>query len=189
MTFEVEINGRIRSITIDPVGAAGPTGGRFRVSVRDAADVDRAHDAGPATGPVTPVELDVRPTDLGLSILFVDGPRTVDAALTDRGGGDVFVQLPHVGLTASVDGRRFRRGGADQGSRAGLVRVLAPMPGRVVRVLVQPGDAVTARQGVVVVEAMKMENELASPKDGRVKEIGVEAGQSVEAGRLLVVIE
>jgi biotin carboxyl carrier protein len=63
------------------------------------------------------------------------------------------------------------------------------MPGRVVRVLVQPGDAVEARQPVVVVEAMKMENELRSPKAGRVKDVAVAAGTSVEAGRVLVVID
>ena len=63
------------------------------------------------------------------------------------------------------------------------------MPGRVVRVLVKPGDEVAARQGLVVVEAMKMENELAAPRAGRVKEVAVTEGQSVEAGRLLVVVE
>jgi biotin carboxyl carrier protein len=59
----------------------------------------------------------------------------------------------------------------------------------VVRVLVAHGEAVEARQPVVVVEAMKMENELRSPKTGRVKDVAVEAGTSVEAGRVLVIIE
>jgi biotin carboxyl carrier protein len=63
------------------------------------------------------------------------------------------------------------------------------MPGKVVRVLVAPGDQVTARQGLVVVEAMKMENELRSPKDGRVTDVRVQQGMSVEAGRVLVVVE
>jgi biotin carboxyl carrier protein len=63
------------------------------------------------------------------------------------------------------------------------------MPGKVVKVLVKPGDEVKARQGLVVVEAMKMENELRSPKDGRVAEVLVAEGASVEAGRLLVVVE
>ncbi len=63
------------------------------------------------------------------------------------------------------------------------------MPGRVVRVLVAAGDTVAARQGVVVVEAMKMENELRSPKAGRVKDVAVTPGTSVEAGRVLIVIE
>ncbi|MDE3153993.1 MAG: acetyl-CoA carboxylase biotin carboxyl carrier protein subunit, partial [Acidobacteriota bacterium] len=66
---------------------------------------------------------------------------------------------------------------------------VAPMPGKVVRVLVAPGDAVTVRQPLVVVEAMKMENELRSPKDGVVREIKVGEGVSVEAGSLLVVVE
>jgi biotin carboxyl carrier protein len=63
------------------------------------------------------------------------------------------------------------------------------MPGRVVRVLVKAGDEVAARQGLVVVEAMKMENELTSPKAGRVREVGVSEGTSVESGRLLVIVE
>jgi len=56
-------------------------------------------------------------------------------------------------------------------------------------VLVAAGDVVEARQPIVVVEAMKMENELRSPKAGRVKDVGVTAGASVEAGRVLVVVE
>ena len=62
------------------------------------------------------------------------------------------------------------------------------MPGRVMRVLVAVGDRVAARQGVVVVEAMKMENELRSPRDGTVKEVGVVPGAAVETGAVLVVI-
>ena len=88
-----------------------------------------------------------------------------------------------------VNGRTRRRGAPDEAGRAGLQPVVAPMPGRVVRVLVSPGDDVAARQGVVVVEAMKMENELRSPKAGTVKEVNVTPGTSVEAGRVLVVIE
>ena len=66
---------------------------------------------------------------------------------------------------------------------------MAPMPGRVVRVLVKPGDEVAPRQGLVVVEAMKMENELSSPRAGTVREVTVSEGASVEAGRLLAVID
>jgi biotin carboxyl carrier protein len=58
-----------------------------------------------------------------------------------------------------------------------------------VKVLVRPGDAVKARQGLVIVEAMKMENELRSPVAGRIREVAASAGTSVEAGRVLVVIE
>ena len=63
------------------------------------------------------------------------------------------------------------------------------MPGRVVRVLVALGDRVTAGQGVVVVEAMKMENELRSPKDGVVREMNVSEGAAIDADAVLAVIE
>jgi biotin carboxyl carrier protein len=72
---------------------------------------------------------------------------------------------------------------------AGTQQVLAPMPGKVVKILVKAGDEVKARQGLVVIEAMKMENELRSPKDGRVSDLLVTEGASVEAGRLLVFVE
>jgi biotin carboxyl carrier protein len=89
-----------------------------------------------------------------------------------------------------VDPRRTGRAGAEGGANPdGEHAVVAPMPGRVVRVLVSPGDEVAARQPVVVVEAMKMENELRSPKAGRVKDVAVTPGASVDAGRVLVVIE
>jgi biotin carboxyl carrier protein len=63
------------------------------------------------------------------------------------------------------------------------------MPGRVVRVLVGSGDEVQARQPLVVVEAMKMENELSAARAGRVKDVHVRDGMLVEAGRLLVIVE
>jgi biotin carboxyl carrier protein len=63
------------------------------------------------------------------------------------------------------------------------------MPGKVVRVLVQAGDVVSARQPLVVVEAMKMENELRAGRDGTVAGVHAFEGESVEAGALLVVIE
>jgi biotin carboxyl carrier protein len=63
------------------------------------------------------------------------------------------------------------------------------MPGRVVNVLVAANDEVKEGQGIVVVEAMKMENELKSPKAGKVVEVKVVAGQTVEKGELMIVIE
>jgi biotin carboxyl carrier protein len=172
MTFEVEINGRLRQVMVDLVGSPAADGGRFRVSV----------DGQPA-------EIDVRRTDLGLSLVFRDDGRSVDAATTARGGGEWFVQLPHVALSPVVDGRRFRRASTETAAGTGEQRILAPMPGRIVRVLVKPGESVDVRQGLVVVEAMKMENELSTPRAGRVKDVLVAEGASVEAGRLLVVIE
>ena len=79
----------------------------------------------------------------------------------------------------------FRSGASGTGPQ----RVAAPMPGKIVKVLVQPGDAVEARQGLVVVEAMKMENELRAQRPGTVTDVRVQEGMSVEAGTVLVVVE
>jgi biotin carboxyl carrier protein len=81
--------------------------------------------------------------------------------------------------------RRARAAGADEGPRA----VRAPMPGRVVRVLVAPGDDVEEQQGVVVIEAMKMQNELKAPKAGRISRVAVRIGDAVAAGALLALVE
>ena len=171
MTFEIDVNGRTRTVAIEP-DAAGPDGGRFRVRVDGT-----LHD------------IDVRRTDLGLSLVFSASGHVADVAVVERPGGELLLQLPHVDLVAEVDARRFRRKSGAGPSAAGEHRITAPMPGRVLRVLVKPGDEVAVRQGVVVVEAMKMENEIRSPKAGRVKEVAVADGQSVESGRLLVVVE
>ena len=80
-----------------------------------------------------------------------------------------------------------RRGAG--GVAEGTKRILASMPGKVVRILIQEHEKVEAGQGVVVVEAMKMQNELKSPKHGTVQKILVAEGASVNAGDVLVVIE
>jgi biotin carboxyl carrier protein len=128
--------------------------------------------------------------------------RSVDAAFAQQparrslgeGGtnGDFDVHLD--GLTVPVQirpagsfGRQKKDGPAAH--TAGPQRIMAPMPGKVVRVLVKPGDDVKARQGLVVVEAMKMENELRAARDGRVRDVTVAEGQSVDAGAVLLVVE
>lgn len=72
---------------------------------------------------------------------------------------------------------------------AGPVEVAAPMPGLVVSILVAPGDEVEAHQGLVILEAMKMENEIRSPRRGRVKAVRVQAGKAVNQGQTLVILE
>jgi biotin carboxyl carrier protein len=178
MTVEVDIGGRVRVVAVEAAGAAGPDGGVFRVTV---ADPD-------AQAPPAMHLIDARTTDLGLSLVWKDGSHSIDVAMTERATGEYLVQLPRVSLDATVDARRVERASGPVVG-AGEQRVMAPMPGRVLRVLVKPGDEVVARQGLVVVEAMKMENELTAPRAGRVKDVSVTEGLSVEAGRLLVTIE
>jgi biotin carboxyl carrier protein len=88
-----------------------------------------------------------------------------------------------------VAGERSRRRGGGPGDASGPQRIIAPMPGKVVRVLVAPGDHVQPKQGLVVVEAMKMENELRAARAGRVVSVSVVEGQSVDAGAVLAVVE
>jgi len=88
-----------------------------------------------------------------------------------------------------VADERSRRHGGGPGDATGPQRIIAPMPGKVVRVLVAPGDEVQAKQGLVVVEAMKMENELRAARPGRVLSVSAVEGQSVDAGAVLAVVE
>lgn len=78
---------------------------------------------------------------------------------------------------------------AGAGAGQGSARILSPMPGKVVRNLVAVGDSVQAGQGLVVVEAMKMQNELKSPIDGIVSKLGSEAGATVNANQILAIVE
>jgi biotin carboxyl carrier protein len=85
--------------------------------------------------------------------------------------------------------RERARRGREATSRGGPTEVHAIIPGRVVSVSIAPGDEVTAGQQILVVEAMKMQNELRAPKDGVVRQVGVAVGRTIEVGDLLLVIE
>ncbi len=174
MTFDIEVNGRTHQVSVEREG------GMYRVSVGgrshlvDLARVDRST----------------------LSLIFAGEPAAShEVAIAERlEAGELEVHLRAGVVYARLDGtprgHRRRAAGIDPfAATTGEQEIVAPMPGKVVKVLVARGDQVAVRQGLVVVEAMKMENELRSPKDGRVKDVRVEQGMSVEAGRVLVVVE
>jgi biotin carboxyl carrier protein len=172
MTFDIELNGRTRRVSIERVGGEP---GRFRVTVDGAPRLVDAWRVG----------------EFGISLIFPGDSHaatTIDLA-PGTSPGEVLAHLAGRAIPIVVNGDRRGRGAEAGGAAHGEQTVTAPMPGRVVRVLVSQGEDVAERQPVVVVEAMKMENELRSPKAGRVKDVAVEAGTSVEAGRVLVVIE
>ena len=116
--------------------------------------------------------------------------------------GDAFearIESAEDGLKVLIDGKAFdcsvrdprslrsrKRAGQHQ---SGEHKLTASMPGKVVRVLARAGDAVLAGQGIVVIEAMKMQNEVRTPKDGKVKSIIVREGARVNAGEVLAVLE
>lgn len=88
-----------------------------------------------------------------------------------------------------VDPKRLRSALGPGAHGEGAAHIVAPMPGKVVRVLVETGEQVKPGQGIVVVEAMKMQNEMKAPKAGAVVSVNVEVGATVNGGDLLAVIE
>ena len=170
--YEVEIDGRLRQVGVERAN------GRFRVTV------DRRERM------VDAVRVDAHTWSL---LIEQEGRRSLsshEVSITPEPVSDrLAVQVGSAPLTVSLDGRR-RWSRKDKGgpSRSGPQRIVASMSGKVVRVLVKPGDAVEARQPLVVIEAMKMENELGATHGGTVAEIRVRDGQSVDAGALLVVM-
>ncbi len=111
--------------------------------------------------------------------------------LVERNGDEYRVLIDGELHVVNVQDERTRRLAKAEAKSplAGEVQVKAPMPGLVRGVNVAVGDAVVARQGVVILEAMKMENELRVPRVGVVKEIRVKPGDKVEQGQVLVVIK
>jgi len=121
----------------------------------------------------------------------------VYSVLLDGRSYDARVERTLGHLVVSVQGHRFeievrdpRRWSPNATSRRGgdIETVRAPMPGKVVRVLVAPGDTVEAGQGVMVVEAMKMQNEMKSSRSGRVLAVAAKEGATVTAGEVLATI-
>jgi biotin carboxyl carrier protein len=121
----------------------------------------------------------------------------VYAILLDGLSYDAFVEDTPSGIVVSIEGHRFELEVRDPrrwsrkaaGAGADTVQsILSPMPGKVVRVLAAPGDEVVPGQGIVVVEAMKMQNELKSNRTGRVLTVSVKEGVTVMAGELLATI-
>lgn len=135
----------------------------------------------------TPLEhLDVERVPGGVSLRI--GARMYDVAV---GGRAESMQVSAGGARsfAQVISERARGRAKKAGTSAGGNELRAPMPGRVVKLLLAAGDSVSAGDPCVVIEAMKMENELRAPKDGKVAGVHVEEGASVESQALLVTFE
>lgn len=163
-----------------------------------------AHQSAPAS------ELDVEALGEGRYAVTLDGHRfELESLVLPHGavsmildGQSFSVEFDEKGDEVSVllrgqltrfdvaDTRKLRLRAATAGFRVeGMQTVCAPMPGKVVKLLVKQGEAVTEGQGLVVIEAMKMENELKSAKAGVVTKIAIQEGQAVENGALLAIVE
>jgi biotin carboxyl carrier protein len=91
-------------------------------------------------------------------------------------------------FAAVSDPRQWRRRRGAALEAEGRQQIIAPMPGKIIRVLVNAGDSVETGQGLLVVEAMKMQNEIRSPKSGKVERLRVVEGQAVNAGEVVAVV-
>jgi biotin carboxyl carrier protein len=108
----------------------------------------------------------------------------------ERTATDTHLWVGPVRYAAELRDPRSLRGRRDGAAESqGAKKLLAPMPGKVVRVLAAEKDEVDAGQGIIVVEAMKMQNELKSPKKGVVRQVLAAAGAAVNAGDVLAIIE
>jgi biotin carboxyl carrier protein len=100
----------------------------------------------------------------------------------------IFVGADQYAVTL-IDPKRLRGAAASSAHADGAAWIVAPMPGKIVRVLVAEGASVAAGAGIVVVEAMKMQNEMKAPKAGTITTLKVEVGSTVNGGDVLAVIE
>lgn len=166
MKYEIVINGARRSVEFTP---------RNRQASRAALIVD-----GRA------VEADaVRIARSTYSILI--GGRSVEVALEEHPNGLLLRAGGREFQVEVIDPRAWRGGRGGGIELEGRQQLVAPMPGKIVRVLVAKGQQVENGQGLLVIEAMKMQNEVRSPKSGTVEKVAKE-GQTVNAGEVLAVV-
>ena len=192
--MEIEVNGRRRDVTVRPDGRAWVVeidGRELAVDMVRAGErwsmLIRVADPGPALAESVGAGLQTRPRPFAS-----DAFRSYELAIEERSPGELVVYVEGQAIALSVPQlRRWGRGPERRRavSGGGAARVVAPMPGRVVKVLVESGQAVEDRQPLVVVEAMKMENELRSPRAGIVTTVAVTEGMAVESGAVLIVVE
>jgi biotin carboxyl carrier protein len=153
------------------------------------------------------VEIEFNITDAGVEALVDRKKYVVDVHQVEPGvywldwnnrSVEISVTPNRDGYLVTLDGQRMDIEIADsrnalrkaaQHGHAGAVELRAPMPGKVVKVLVQEGHEVEPNQGLLVIEAMKMQNEVRSPKKGVVRKIGAKETTAVNAGDLLAIVE
>jgi len=134
-------------------------------------------------------EAQVSEPEPGLFVVILNG-RVYRGGLDRLPTGETEVTVNGRRTQVAVrDRKRLRTGSGTGGRSGGPAKLTAPMPGKIVRLLCAPGDEVTSGQGILVVEAMKMQNEVQSPKAGKVAEVCVREGQTVNAGEVLAIVE
>jgi len=165
MKYEVNISGKTRTVELQ----------------RDAKGWKATLDGQPTPANV----VEIAPNTFSV----LAGGQSHDVCVTSYPGGKLILQTGRFEFDAEVQDPRAWSGRRHGGAEAeGRQQILAPMPGKVIRVLAKMGDEVRAGQGLLVVEAMKMQNEIRSPKSGKVERVMAKEGQAVNAGEVLCII-
>jgi biotin carboxyl carrier protein len=166
MRVQVDIGGQARAVELE----RSPRGWSIRLDGR-------------------PVNADAVEISPGVYSILLEG-RSYDVRVAPApGGADLHIQAGEDEFAARIlDPRVWLGRRHDILETEGRQQITAPMPGKVVRVLIRQGDRVEAGQGLLVVEAMKMQNEIRSPKSGIVERLFVAEGQAVNAGETLVIV-
>jgi len=165
MKFVATIGDRVESVDI--TGA----GGAYRVTIGDQV-----------------WEVDARRTARGIYSFLIGGVAYVADVSEQEGMSVVHVGGETYAVQVEEHTRYVIRTQGGMSAQRGARTLTAPLPGRITHVAVKPGDAVTPGDTLVVIEAMKMENEFKASAAGRVVEVRVEPGQAVNAGDVLLVI-
>ena len=190
MNVDVMVNGRPWKVALEPAAQEGA----FTVTIKGKSRAVGASWIDADTlwlvdgGSAREVRLDPRDNG-GVRVEF--GGKSYEAVVSKqkRELGALGALSATGALGATGTSGALGASGAPQSGKLEPASIRASMPGRVVRVLEAVGDHVTAKQAVVVVEAMKMENELRTPRDGVVKEVLVTPGATVESGAVLIVVD
>jgi biotin carboxyl carrier protein len=136
-----------------------------------------------------PIEVDVALTARDVLSLLV-GNKAYEIKRERSLQGELHMVIGSARYAVDVqDPRSLRTRRAIGGSDVGPQKLKSPMPGKIVRILVSEKDEVTVGQGIIVMEAMKMQNEMKAPKSGKVQKILTSEGSTVNAGDTLAIIE
>jgi biotin carboxyl carrier protein len=165
LKFDVELEGKLRRVELAHAGEIA----RWTIDGRV-------------------IEADAVAISSGVYSILIDG-KSFEVRVEPRGDGGLRVTTGGREFAATLrDPRQWKRYRGAGIAAEGRQQVTAPMPGKIVRVLARTGDSVDAGQGILVVEAMKMQNEIRSPKSGTLERLLVVEGQTVNAGEVVATV-
>jgi biotin carboxyl carrier protein len=171
LTLEVRIGGKKRTVEIAHRNGAGSSDRSGTTFILDG----------------KPIEADIVEVARGIYSVLLAG-QSFEVRVDNRPTGLRVNVAGHEFAAEVIDPRQWRRQRGSALETEGRQQVIAPMPGKIVRVLVAAGEIIEAKQGLMVVEAMKMQNEIRSPKRGTVERLMVVEGLTVNAGEVLAII-